>query len=232
MSAPNLVVAILGAESTGKTTLAQALSVRIAEESGLSCTWVPEVLREWCDRAGRTPQRHEQAAISQQQHERIALAAEQHHVVISDTSALMTAVYSRIVFGDSSLFADAIRWHRTQVHHSLLTALDLPWVADGLQRDGPHVRQPVDATLREGLMSHALPWSLVSGERAARVECALDALSPLLRPLARRGSGLFSRLQSREQAHANWRWVCENCDVPDCEHALRYARGQQLPGPA
>jgi nicotinamide riboside kinase len=177
-----LVVAVLGAESTGKTTLAAALAARLADETGLRCAWVAEALREWCDRAGRTPHAHEQAAIARVQHERIAAAAAAHDVVVCDTTALMTAVYSRLVFADESLVAPAVKLHRTHVRLSLLTALDLPWEADGLQRDGAHVREPVDRALRELLHRHRLPWAHVAGHGVARLQCALDAVAPLLRP--------------------------------------------------
>ena len=49
-----LRIALIGAESTGKTALAQALVPRIQALTGLSCTWVPESLRIWCDVMGRT----------------------------------------------------------------------------------------------------------------------------------------------------------------------------------
>ena len=48
-------LAIVGAESTGKTTLAAALAPRLAKDCGLRVTWVPEVLRDWCQHMGRTP---------------------------------------------------------------------------------------------------------------------------------------------------------------------------------
>ncbi len=224
--AETLVIAVLGAESTGKTTLAAALAARLAEETGLRCTWVGEWLREWCARAGRTPLRHEQAEIARTQHARIAAAAAGHDLVVCDTSALMTAVYSRVVFGDGSLDDAAAALHRAHVTLSLLTALDLPWVADGLQRDGPQVREPVDTALRELLQRHGLPWVLISGEGAARIDAALDAVATLLRARATPRQGLLTRLQQRDAAAPAWQWVCEKCDVPDCEHAqLRRPRG-------
>jgi hypothetical protein len=60
----------------------------------------------------------------------------------------MTAVYSHTVFGDDSLDADGRARTARAYALTLLTALDLPWVADGLQRDGPQVRAPVDDRLR------------------------------------------------------------------------------------
>lgn len=176
---PALVVALLGAESTGKTTLARALAEQLGQETGRRVTWVPEVLREWCDAAGRTPRAEEQLAIAQAQHARIDAAAAEHALVVCDTTALMTAVYSRIVFGDSSLQAWAVQAH-ARVSLTLLTELDLPWVSDGLQRDGPHVQAPVDAALQALLQAHALPWVRVAGQGPARLEAALAAVRPLL----------------------------------------------------
>jgi nicotinamide riboside kinase len=88
-------------------------------------------------------------------------------VVVCDTTALMTAVYSHTVFGDDSLDASALQAHR-RVSLTLLTALDLPWVADGLQRDGPQVREPVDDRLRQLLARGAVAWSLVSVRCASK----------------------------------------------------------------
>jgi nicotinamide riboside kinase len=142
---------------------------------------------------------------------------------VADTTAAMIAVYSRFVFGDRSLDAWAAAEHAHSVAHTLVTALDLPWVADGLQREGEHVRAPIDAMLRELLATHGIGWSLVSGIGDARVDHALDAVTPLLGRIAAQSSGLFTRLAARDAAQPAWQWVCEKCDMPDCEHRLRNA---------
>ena len=173
-------IAIVGAESTGKTALAQALAAHIPALTRLSCAWVAEVLREWCDERGRTPRRDEQAAIAAEQARRIDAAAATHDVVVCDTTPLMTAVYSQLLFDDASLVATAIA-HQRRCDLTLLTALDLPWIADGLQRDGPQVRAPVDARVRALLADHDLGWHPVAGTGEARVASALSAVLPLLR---------------------------------------------------
>jgi nicotinamide riboside kinase len=213
------IIAIVGAESTGKSTLAVALAARVVEQTGLRCAVVGEFLREWCAREGRTPRVDEQAAIASMQQSRIEAAAAEHDVVVADTTPLMIALYSRMLFDDASLLPMAMTAQR-RVAVTLLTALDLPWVADGLQRDGEHVRAPVDRALRTLLAEHGLGWSVVGGQGAARLEQAFDAASPLLAALAPPNTGLFSRLAERDAAMPAWRWVCEKCDVPDCEHVL------------
>jgi nicotinamide riboside kinase len=188
-----LRIAIVGAESTGKTALAQALAERLAADTGLKTTWVPEWLRQWCQNTGRTPLAHEQPAIARAHHERIDAAAATHDIVVCDTTALMTAVYSRWVFGDRSLEERAASLHRS-MDLTLLTALDLPWVADGLQRDGPQVQQPVDEALRALLNRSGIAFSVVSGQGQQRVRRALAAVRAQLPLQQQPGPPLQGRL--------------------------------------
>ena len=226
-----LCIAIVGAESTGKTTLAAALAQRLAADTGRRVAWVPELLREWCEHSGRTPLIHEQASILRAQHERIDAAAATHDIVVCDTTALMTAVYSRIVFNDRSLDERAATLHRRRMAATLLTAIDLPWVADGLQREGPQVQEPVDNALRELMQLHGIDYAVISGQGDARVEHALSAVALLLggeqRPLLTEilsdglSADLFTGLL--RQAPAKRPWSCECC-LPDQERALRRQR--------
>jgi nicotinamide riboside kinase len=215
-----LRIAIVGAESTGKSTLAQALTQALAEATGLRCALVPEWLRQWCDREGRTPRADEQAGIAAGQHARIEAAAATHDIVVCDTTALMTAVYSRLIFGDRSLEPVAAM-HHLRIPLTLLTALDLPWVPDGLQRDGPQVREPVDTLVRELLLAQGQRWSLVGGTGPARLQSALDAVAPLLRARPAPRRGLFTRLDERNAEPSARAWSCEFCDDPGCENRLR-----------
>jgi nicotinamide riboside kinase len=197
------VVALLGAESTGKTTLAQDLGQAL-EARGERVAVVGEYLREFCAREGRTPRIDEQRGIAAEQSRRIAAAAAAHDVVVADTSALMIAVYSDHVFGDLGLYDEALAAHaRCQL--TLLTALDLPWQADGHQRDGPHVREPVDAKVRAALARAALDCSVVFGQGPARLANALAAVERA------------RRVPEALPEGRRWRWVCERCGDAECE---------------
>lgn len=212
-AARGFVIALLGAESTGKTTLAQALQAALAGGAGARggarrVAVVSEYLREFCDREQRTPHRHEQLPIADEQTRRIAAAAAVHDIVIADTTALMTAVYSDLVFGDTSLYPRAQTAH-AHCDLTLLAALDLPWQADGLQRDGAHVREPVDALVRAALGRAGAAYSVVFGSDAARLEAALACVQRALAPDRHPDDGGDNR--------ARWHWHCERCGDPQCE---------------
>lgn len=200
------VIAVLGAESTGKSTLAHALA-GILSSRGVRATMVPEVLRLFCDQHGRTPTRDEQAAIALEQTRRIEQARLSHSVVLADTTSLMTAIYSELLFGDRGLYAQAEQVHAT-LSLTLLTSLDIAWAPDGMQRDGPHVREPVDALIRAALARIGQPFAVVAGQGDARVAHALAAIEHVLDAPSRR---------ARAAMRPTWRWLCEACDDGDCE---------------
>lgn len=205
------VIALLGAESTGKTTLARALAEAFSSE-GRRAVVVPEYLREFCDTHGRTPRQDEQAHIAAEQTRRIAHAAHTHELVIADTSALMIAVYSELVFADTGLYASAEAAHREGCSLTLLTALDLPWQADGLQRDGLHVREPVDALVRAALAHAGVAYSVVFGQGDARLQAAIASVRHALAPRP---------ATDDDATEPRWHWHCERCGDANCERHAR-----------
>ena len=210
-------IALLGAESTGKTQLAAELAVHLGSR-GTSVAVIPEVLREWCEREGRTPRPEEQMPIAQEQERRVDAAARASEIVIADTTALMVAIYSAMLFEDGALYRFALE-RQSGYDATLVTGLDLPWVADGLQRDGPHVREPVDALVRDALAGAGIGFRVIYGsgtERLSNALCAIDSLAAAAGaapPAARSPSG-----------QGIWRWVCDKCGDPDCEQRLFSAR--------
>lgn len=207
------VICLLGGESTGKSTLAQALQHRLERAHGLRVLLVPEYLRTWCEEKGRAPKRDEQAAIANEQSRRIREAAQQPGVdmVIADTSALMVAVYSALYFADVSLIPNASA-EQSRCALNLLMGLDLPWTPDGLFRDSPTIRDATDTLLRRELDAARLPYQTIYGQQDARLQQALRAV----------GRWLGRDLLPVDQALTEGRtpWHCDNCSDPDCERRL------------
>jgi nicotinamide riboside kinase len=169
------LICIIGAESTGKTTLARILAAHF------DCPWVPEYLREFCDTHARTPAAGEQSLILETQH--MAELTAQHCAaqrespfVFCDTAPLLTAIYSDFIFGDPSLYGRARALH-SRYALTLLLATDLAWVADGLQRDGEQVREPITQMIHHELDKLAAPFVTIIGQGEDRISSAIEALS-------------------------------------------------------
>jgi nicotinamide riboside kinase len=201
-------IALLGAESTGKTQLAGELAAQLRRR-GRQVAVVDEVLREWCVRAGRAPEPAEQLPIALEQEQRVDRAVAGNAVVLADTTALMVAIYSGMLFPDGELYRFALERQRSY-DLTLLTGLDLPWVADGLQRTAPQGRAAVDALLRKSLGDAGVAYRVVYGLGAQRLANALAAVDPA----ATAASG------ARADAAPRWQWDCEKCSDPRCEHRL------------
>ncbi len=186
-----LRVAILGAESSGKSTLAQALAERY------QTLWVPEYLREFVEVSGRVPREDDQFGIARTQRERedaaaVAVAAAAAAAATTtaattttaapataflfcDTTPMMTAIYSRWYWGrvDAGLAAlDAAHPYQLTV----VTAPDGPWMPDGLQRESPEVRQRVHEQLLAVLAERKIAYSLVLGDLDDRLRQVIGLL--------------------------------------------------------
>jgi NadR type nicotinamide-nucleotide adenylyltransferase len=167
---PTARVAILGAESTGKSTLAEALAMRY------QTLWVPEYLREFVETHQRVPLEHEQYLIAATQVERENTATRQaSRFLFCDTTPLMTAIYSDFYFGrvDDALAA-LVR--QRAYDFTIVTAPDSPWIADGLQRESEAVRHVIHTQLLAVLEEMGIRYLLVEGGLAQRVDRAMRFL--------------------------------------------------------
>lgn len=213
-------VALLGAESTGKSQLAASLAARF-EQAGQKTLLVQEPLRQWCIAQGRSPLPHEQWQLAHQHAQTLRQlrtagtqcgAQSPLQVLIADTTPLQTAAYSAYYFQDTSLDGFATAMHADFFDATLLMGLDLPWQPDPGQRSGAKTQAPVDAHLRRLL--NAQPghsYALVYGQGAVRTENAWRHVAHATKPGHRAEP-------TNEQRHRHY--ACTGCGDPDCERRL------------
>lgn len=175
-----LTVVVTGSECTGKTTLALALADRFA------APWSKEFAREYVDR--------KQAMLDASDVEQIArgqLAGEEaadreaidgrRGVVIRDTDLYSTAVYSRHYYGScAEWIAETARARTADLY--LLLYPDVPWIADGLQRDrsDEEARLDIHGQFRDALAAAGARVVEIRGswpERHARALAAIAAIT-------------------------------------------------------
>ncbi|PYC67638.1 transcriptional regulator [Streptomyces tateyamensis] len=190
-------VVVLGAESTGTTTLSRDLAAALRERGGPHALtgWVPEYGREltvgklavaraadpgatvfdldWTDAD------FELVVRRQQQAEQRAAAAG-GPVLVCDTDALATTVWQERYCGRTTPEVAALAAGGPPRALYLLTSdLGVPFDDDGL-RDGEHLRAWMTSRFREVLAKADLPWRELTGDRSSRLAAALDAVDELL----------------------------------------------------
>ncbi len=175
-------VVLIGAESTGKTTLAAVLAERFAT------AWVPEFGREYWERkvAGLSmdgplpPWQSEEfleIAAGQQRREDAAARAA-NRVLFCDTNAFATGTWHERYLGRRSADVDAIG-ARDRVDLYLLAEPDFPFVQDGW-RDGESIRDWMHGRFVEQLAGMNVPVVRLRGALGERVECAIPEVEGLL----------------------------------------------------
>lgn len=166
-------VCLLGAESTGKTTLAAALAEHF------HTVWVPEYAREYLSGNGNVVTPADMLCIAQGQaasEERLARQA--NRVLILDTNLLTTYVWHEHYFGEvPAEIGDLAAARPADLY--FVTGLDVPWVADGL-RDSPGQREAFHRRFCEELSRRGLPYTMVSGPHEQRLKQAVDEVEALL----------------------------------------------------
>ncbi|HEY9391517.1 MAG TPA: AAA family ATPase [Mycobacteriales bacterium] len=171
-------VCVVGAESTGTTTLARDLAARY------DCDWVPEYGRTFCEERLAAGQRIDWRTedfvhiARRQQANEDAAARAGGWLLICDTDALATSIWHQRYLGTRSAEVAAIAMSRRYALY-LLTGDDIPFVQDGT-RDGEHVRGWMTQRFREELAARALPWVEVTGSRARRLASATAHVDALL----------------------------------------------------
>jgi len=163
-------VVITGSECTGKTTLAVALAARY------DVVWVPEYARRFVEENNASPEYADVDRIARGQ-----IDLEDEHagaaprLLIQDTDLLSTIVYSRHYYGDCPAWIEESLAARAADLY-LLAAIDVPWSADGDQRDRGDRREEMHDLFRDALVERGLPFTEIRGRPAQRVDAAVRAI--------------------------------------------------------
>ena len=171
-------ICIVGAESTGTTTLAKALAEHF------ETLWVEEYGREYSDQKLKTNdpewRTEEFVAIAEEQMCREDAAARRaNRVLFCDTNAFATVLWHRRYLGAHSKAVEDIA-RRCRCDLYLLTGDEIPFVQDGL-RDGEHIRHDMHGWFEEALAAQAVPWHVLRGSPEARLREAVRLTQELFK---------------------------------------------------
>ena len=167
-----MIFVVTGPESSGKSTLAQALAERLnwpvfpelarvylqarEEEGGLSYRYRPSDLLDMA---------------AQQQALEANLPRDGHCIL--DTDLLTLLIWWQEKYGPAPNFLQQA-WARQMPRHYLLCEPDLPWEPDPM-RENPHDRQRLWQWYEHELLQRGCSFSVCSGLGPDRLESALTA---------------------------------------------------------
>ena len=172
-------ICVIGAESTGTTTLARELAKHYRT------VWVPEYGRFYSEgklfgdaNAEWRSEEFVAIALAQAQLED-TLAQAANGLVICDTDPFATGVWHERYMGQRSAAVEQIASRRSYDLY-LLTGDEIPFEQDGM-RDGEHIRHDMHRRFVERLAEDGKPYVLVTGSREERLAQAIAAIEAALR---------------------------------------------------
>lgn len=162
-------VCVLGAESTGTTTLAIDLAKHY------KTTWVPEFGRFYSDGKlyGENNWNSEEFEfIAKKQNEiEDKLARDCNKILICDTDSFATSIWQERYLGKVSRSVESLANNRKYDLY-IVTDIDIPFVQDGT-RDGEKIRTWMHKRFLEKLEKKGRRYIVVSGSRAKRLKRAV-----------------------------------------------------------
>lgn len=170
-------IVILGAESTGTTTLSRDLAER------LHVPWVPEVGRYYTESIltcgqGWTDEDFYRIGRLQQAYEN-EIAARSRGVLVCDTNAVATELWQRRYMGKVTDPMHAIA-QNDKVDLYIITGDEIPFVQDGI-RDGEHIRHDMHQWFIKHIKKSGVPYIIATGNPEKRLDFAYETSQNIIK---------------------------------------------------
>lgn len=197
-------IVVLGAESTGTTTIAHAITAHYRRQGDVwrQTRTIPEYGRDYTHllwqqqidqarAAGRPAPSLNDVVWTADDFERIArrqseleneAAREGSPLLVCDTDAFATAIWKRRYLGPSEGFP---AWAQPPVlaRHDLYLVTshhEVPWIDDGIREGDLDIRAAMTDWFADALTTAGHPWVMLEGSLPERTSLALRSIEPVL----------------------------------------------------
>ena len=169
-------IVLTGAECTGKSTLAQALSRYYGEP------WTAEFVRSYVDQLDRELiQTDLEEIFCGQVAAEDAGWAKSKRFVIHDTNLLSSIIYANHYFETTFGWVNKTLLERKYTLYLLCSPEGIEWEEDPGQRDSPGAREALHSMFKERLEKLKLPYLQLFGDEPLRFGQAIKAIDEVLK---------------------------------------------------
>jgi NadR type nicotinamide-nucleotide adenylyltransferase len=166
-------IVITGAESTGKSTLAQALS------SHFNAPWVPEFAREYVEFLDHHYTYSDVEKIALKQIEQEKEYSQNHALVFFDTWLIITKVWFDYVYGKHPVWLDGYL-KNCNIDLFLVCDIDMEWIPDSVRENGGEARKQLHQIYINELQKYGFPYHIVNGLGKQRTQNAINLVNEWL----------------------------------------------------
>jgi len=165
-------IVITGPESSGKTTLVEALSIRLEIES------IPEFARSYLENLNNKYKYEDLLIIAKEQQKAIDNKVQKGNLLIVDTDLLTIKIWSEYKFGKcDEWIIQTLNLKKPDLY--LLCKPDIPWEADPL-RENQNDREELYQIYQEEIRKLEAPSVEISGSKEHRLSIAIQAIEELI----------------------------------------------------
>jgi len=162
-------IAVIGPESTGKSTLCNELALHYNQK------YIPEYAREFLSELKRPYSYEDLAIIAEEQNNLIESGSNNsfNQFLFADTEVLTIKIWSEVKYGRcDSVVSDLFQKQEFDLY--LLCSTDIEWQRDPL-REVPDLneRKRIFQMFENELKLKSLPYQIVSGKQGERLKNAL-----------------------------------------------------------